>query len=756
MPDLRLSAGRTVQPIERPLIAAVRGLELAAPGLEDLPPEAALPLAADNGGAALGDLPLKAQIEDAGPGALIPPSLHALPAVLPAAEPADPGFEAFDAPEVEGGRFPARAADDPPALPRAYQPQWVDGQGLVARPYGPLPWLHAQVEPGPSLDPAVVLFGEPRALREDQMQAVAALLEHERFLLADHPGTGKTVAACVALQHLVQEGSVRRALIVCAEGMLRHWARHLREWAPGLLVTAVGGEPRLRDLDWRAPAHVYLVEAPTVAEDLDGGRFAGAAAGLDLVALDGLPSLRPRPGRPAPALEQVPSVRRWALADAFPATTPDWRALFNFLFPEHARLGADLTLPDFERRLRSISLRRTRADLGERLARESRTRLWLDLDAEHQAAYLAALAEERHRLADLGAAVTRTHLDSALARLKQLCNFVPETLDGAKIRALVGIVEGVAAAGEKLVVLSQFTRGGLDELGRALEVYGAVRAGPDDHEEARAEAVTRFRDDPARAVLLSHPDIALAGGPLVEAGTVVHFDLAWNPAVGRRAERRLHPDPGPFVGTQILELWAAATVDESLFRALAARGLLPEGLPPDARPSQYEDAFTPEAWLEQVFEIPRGPAPVAAPVILVPGSRKLPPAGVQREQLEALAPDQLLEAVAQLMRALGFLESEVRRDPSEGGGELIAWRPVEAGRERVLVRGVRQPKDVGVGEARALMAELDALPECSGAYLISTTDFTASCKRLADGSGGRLTLVSGAEFYRHLHILGAI
>ena len=40
------------------------------------------------------------------------------------------------------------------------------------------------------------------------------------------------------------------------------------------------------------------------------------------------------------------------------------------------------------------------------------------------------------------------------------------------------------------------------------------------------------------------------------------------------------------------------------------------------------------------------------------------------------------------------------------------------------------------------------------AYLIATSDFTPACKKHADQAAGKLALVSGAELWRHLHILG--
>jgi hypothetical protein len=43
-----------------------------------------------------------------------------------------------------------------------------------------------------------------------------------------------------------------------------------------------------------------------------------------------------------------------------------------------------------------------------------------------------------------------------------------------------------------------------------------------------------------------------------------------------------------------------------------------------------------------------------------------------------------------------------------------------------------------------------------GGYLVTTSDFTAACRKLSDQSAGRLALVAGAELWRHLHIQGLV
>ncbi len=107
------------------------------------------------------------------------------------------------------------------------------------------------------------------------------------------------------------------------------------------------------------------------------------------------------------------------------------------------------------------------------------------------------------------------------------------------------------------------------------------------------------------------------------------------------------------------------------------------------------------------------------------------------------------------MKALGFHRTQVRAEPDERGGDLVAFRKEGGIEEAVLVRCISQEKAIGVGEGRSLLKVLDADPELLGAYLVSsTTEFTSACRKLADESDGRLALVSGTELYRHLHILG--
>jgi hypothetical protein len=222
--------------------------------------------------------------------------------------------------------------------------------------------------------------------------------------------------------------------------------------------------------------------------------------------------------------------------------------------------------------------------------------------------------------------------------------------------------------------------------------------------------------------------------------------------MSRRAEVRVRPDGSKGLPINIYEMWTTGTHEERLFQLLAERGLLEEDL--------YEKEELPAGELSlddlmgPVLEVPPAESPTAREPAPHPmGSGWLPGTDLLRSQLAGLSPENLLAGVAGWMQALGFPKCEPASEPTEVGGDMIAWRETDGEPEQVLIRVMRSQKNIGIGEAKVLMKEA-SLKECLGAYLIVTSDFTPACKRHADQSGGKLGLVSGAELWRHLHILG--
>lgn len=581
-----------------------------------------------------------------------------------------------------------------------------------------------------------------------QRDAVRALISDEALFLADDPGSGKTPSVCVAAGHLVQSGEVDRVLLVAPASRHRWWERHFEQWAPGLFVGRAGG-PRAKVASiWAKPFHVLICDYSRAADDIPRLKADRKMPRFDLIVADSILTAIHQVPQGAQSIGSLEGRRRWAVAGGTPAQTEDWRTLFAFLMPGQP-LGRGETSLEIQERLASNILRRKKLVLEGIIPTRVRRELWLDLDPRQVDAYRAALAEERHMLEQLGEATTRTHIESVVATLNRMTAFAQGSLDGTKVRALTDLMEQILAAGDRAVLFSQYRQRALDPLRQAMHAYGGIVLPENSGESERSQILETFRRDPQRRILLAHLDAASDGKPL-PASYIIHFDISWNSARRLRAEQRFFPSLKPEVPLTILEFWVAGTHDEWLHELLAGKGLLASDLPMGTRPSELEDRLTIADWLKDVFG---GKVEGAPDLVTRPGTTGLlPGTAMLRSALNELTEDELEAAVKALMDALGFPDALPVTVEDLAGIALEATSVDGAG--RVLVNVLRQDETVGVAAARSLLRAAGDLEHVIGAYLVTTGDFTRACKQLAEESEGRLALVSGDEFYRHLHILG--
>jgi hypothetical protein len=601
MARFRLTAGRATAPLGRPQIATARDIQIPKPLYLPFPTLIHIPIQPEEPGGFAHPEIQPPPLSSVGFSPIDPPQLlRTRPGLVP-------GRSSVLAARLAAGAMWGGRLAPLPTWPRTGPPP-VLGNGIQDRTEGSFPavdvlaLLRPRLEPPRTLEPDGEVEGGLR-LRAYQEEAVARLLANEGFLLADDLGTGKTVAVCAALHRLVSQAQVRRALIVCLQAAKGHWARCLTVWAPGVVAVQVEGDASARSHAWNAAAQVTLVDYATLSDDIRTRRLAGPGLEWDLVVLDDALAYRRRAIQPIPEYERLRATRRWALSSVMPQRADEWLSIFLFITPASAR-GGSATLPDLERRFLPYTLHRTKADLARQLPGLTRDRVWVTPDRRQRVAYWEILEEERRRLAELGQAVTRAHVEKAVARLKQACNFAPASLDGAKIGPLVDLAEDIAAAGSKMVVFTQFRQESLDRLHRVLEAFGALRLDSVSSPAEQGQTLRRFESDARWHVLLADFDLRPDGGSLPSVGCMLHFDHRWNPAERRRAEQRLRPDGPPGLALNVYEFWVAGTIDERIDAALAARGLLPEDLSPQVRPAELEDRMTLTEWLGSILEVP--------------------------------------------------------------------------------------------------------------------------------------------------------
>jgi hypothetical protein len=590
-----------------------------------------------------------------------------------------------------------------------------------------------------------VLAAFPAAVRVDQQEALQRLQKEADLVLIADPGCGMEAVVALGLRELFRTGRAERALVLATHETLPHWAQALSAWAAELRVAVGAAEP----MAWPGREEVWVVEPTMVAQALRASVGAAEALACDVVVLAGYTALRRRGFDPT-SLAALPAPRHWVMMGGPPPEAEDWRLLHRYLHPDWAGPAA---LAEIQERLRRQTIRQTKAAVQAELPRRSRVELWFNLEGEQQAAYQAALKEERVRLERLGGAINRTHLSAALGRLKRILAFQPGTLDGVKVRALVDLAEEILASGSKLIVVSPPDDETVAALTSVLEAYGAVRLDSAASAETQTAAIAQFRGHAAQRVLVADSEARGDGEPFNEATYVVHFSHDWNPAHRRRVEQRLFPDLGPGPALTLYEFWTTGTVEERYHHLLESQGLLARDVALETRPKDIEERLTLQDWMREVFEVGSS---AAARRGKVGGTGQLPGTGDLRKAWASFDDEELASAAESLIRAFGFTQVERARPADASGCDFLAWVTLAAGAEQIFIRCLRLEAAGEVEEGEAVLDELKDRPECIGAYLIATVEFTPACRRLAEGSDGRLALVDGSEFMRHLRVLGLV
>jgi len=729
VPSVRRSTGRAVTPVRQPEVASAKQIHLFPP------PMAAFPL------------PPGLTIEFDG-------EFEALPARLEAAPPQRAALEPLGTPPAED-LHPRLAPEgdiqdltSPFDDPAPIGVRWTEGGETVAAERDEdhrFLWdLRPRLAAG-MVDQEAVLAAFPAAVRVDQQEALHRLQQEADLLLLADPGCGMEAVVALGLRELFRTGRAERALVLATHETRRHWAQTLAAWAAELRVAVGAGEAAA----WPGREEVWVVEPQMVAEALRASVGAPTALACDVVVVAGYTALRRRGFDPT-SLAALPSPRHWVMTGGPPPEAEDWRLLHRYLHPDWAGPAA---LAEIQERLRRQTIRQTKAAVQTELPRRARVELWFDLEGEQRAAYQAALEQERMRLERLGGAINRTHLSAALARLKRILAFQPGTLDGVKVRALVDLVEEILSSGSKLIVVSPPDDETVPALSSVLEAYGAVRLDSSASAEDQTAAIAQFRGHPARRVLVADSEARGDGEPFHEATYVVHFSHDWNPAHRRRVEQRLFPDLGPGPALTLYEYWTAGTVEERYHQLLESQSLLARDVALETRPQDIEERLTLPEWMREVFEVAPGEAARRGKA---GGTGQLPGTGDLRKAWTSFDVDGLAGAAESLIRAFGFTQVERVRPPDEGGCDFLAWATLTAGAEQIFIRCLRLEAAGEVEEGEAVLDELKDRPECVGAYLIATVEFTPACRRLAEGSDGRLALVDGSEFLRHLRVLGLV
>lgn len=398
----------------------------------------------------------------------------------------------------------------------------------------------------------------PSPLFNYQVQGIKFLLSNQSALLADQMGTGKTVMTTTALRIMFIKGLVKKAMVVVPSSLISVWQFHLERWAPELTFTIISDDRRHREILWNIKSHVYVISYDTLKYDYKDRLevLKNFVKDLDVLILDEAHNIKNGETLKSKAVKYVArKVRyRWALSG-----TPlqnhlrEILSIYEFLKPED-KVDPAAGEEEIKNLIRPMMLRRLKRDvlteLPEKMPPEVEKFELSHLQKEYYDRFLNAEKRrlesiyERYRFERNFSFMMKQNIIYSIQKLRQICNFPPESISSPKMDRLIELVKEIVESGEKVIVFSNFVKEGVDKIAKNLKaVFPAdatvVYEGSMDQRE-RDISVRRFMEDDSCKVFVGTLNTAGEGLTLTAGSYVVFFDLHWNPAKMWQAEDRVH------------------------------------------------------------------------------------------------------------------------------------------------------------------------------------------------------------------------
>lgn len=383
-------------------------------------------------------------------------------------------------------------------------------------------------------------------LFEYQIEGIKALSTHDALLLADDMGLGKTIQAIGATRILFLQRRIDSCLLIVPASLISQWRKELHHWAPELRISTIKGPASERAWQWRSPAHVYVISYESFRSDFtDNLQSPPRRHVWDVVILDEAQKIKNRDVEISRKCKQLRRRRAWALTGTpIENRMDDLVSILEFVTPlkdgeSPLRLTTGAELIERHKRLQ---LRRKKSEVLPQLPPKIVSQIVLQLDARQRESYERAEKEGIIQLQEKGQTARIENILELIMRLKQICNFCPESGQSAKLEDIYERLATLDSEGHRALIFTQFTdeQYGARAIASKLQSLQPLLYTGDISVSQRDATINEFKENPGHRVLVLSIRAGGQGLNLQDASYVFHFDRWWNPAVERQAEGRSH------------------------------------------------------------------------------------------------------------------------------------------------------------------------------------------------------------------------
>ena len=407
-----------------------------------------------------------------------------------------------------------------------------------------------------------------------QLEAVDFGLTHEKWLLLDSPGTGKTFSTICLAETLKRRGLIDHCFIICGVNALKqNWKKEISKFSTESAIvlgeyTTRTGTTRYRSVEKRAeqlrnPIEEFFII--TNIETLRDSRIVEAfkksknkfgmiavdeihkAAGnksaqqtSNLLKLDAPFKL----GMTGTLIVNAPTSAYGSLSftENDRATLTNFKSQYcNFGGFKNAQIVGYKNLEVLQEEIAACSLRRTLNDVREDLPPLTVDIEYLEMD-DNQQKFYEAIKEGVKEEADK-VELKSGNLLALTTRLRQAtaCPSVLTTqeIDSIKVERAFELIEEITSQGEKVVVFSMFKEP-LNVLASKLQGFRFSLNTGDTSDFDVSNNVTRFQEDSKEQVFLGTFGRAGVGLTLNSSMYLICVDTPYTYALFEQAAQRIH------------------------------------------------------------------------------------------------------------------------------------------------------------------------------------------------------------------------
>lgn len=443
---------------------------------------------------------------------------------------------------------------------------------------------------------------------DHQIEGFEYGLKHDRFLLGDEQGLGKTKQVIdIAVAKKLSKG-YKHCLIICGvNGLKWNWkseiGTHSNETAH-ILGTKINSKSRevigsskdkLADLN-KLPEDYFLITnveslrdpdiLKKVKELIQNGQ-------IEMVAIDEIHKCKNPSSQQGKAILQVNPETRIAMTGTPLMNTPlDLYIVLKWLgFEKHSfyqfkkhycvmggyggyEVVGYRNLGELQSNLESLMLRRLKKDALD-LPEKFHSIEYVEMSSKQAKVYNEVKQEIKEQIDKIK--VSNNPL-AQLIRLRQATGFTgilsSQIKESAKLNRLEEIVEELVENGEKAIIFSNWTDMTGPTMERLRRFNPAIITG---EIKDRKEQQERFMTDPRCKVIIGTIGAMGAGITLTAASTVLFLDSPWNRANKEQAEDRAHRI-GTTSNVNIITIVCKDTIDERIEELIYKKGAMADAL----------------------------------------------------------------------------------------------------------------------------------------------------------------------------------